>query len=177
MADKPNFFAGILSLKGRTSKNSFWVSVWVFGTLNILAVGGLLTVSGSAPSLASDSVALLALASCYPWLALVVRRLHDSNRSGWWLLSFVTVIGMIPLVCWLLLSGGTHGPNRFGPDPAKRKPKAVDMDARAPSSTASAPTPSTDAVADLKRLAKLRDSGVLTEEEFVAQKERLLKAV
>jgi uncharacterized membrane protein YhaH (DUF805 family) len=176
MAAKPNFFARILSFKGRTDKNSFWVGVWVFGALNILALAGLAVATGSTPEKPSVSVALLTLASWYPWTALTVRRLHDSNRSGWWLLSFVTVVGMVPLLYWLLLSGGTHGPNRFGPDTAKREPKAK-ADALAPVSTASSSAPPADAVADLKQLAKLRDDGVLTEDEFTAQKDRLLKAV
>jgi uncharacterized membrane protein YhaH (DUF805 family) len=42
--------------------------------------------------------------------------LHDTDRSGWWLL-----IGLVPVLGWLLLwfmvSDGTAGPNRFGEDP------------------------------------------------------------
>ncbi|HYD12072.1 MAG TPA: DUF805 domain-containing protein [Allosphingosinicella sp.] len=52
-----------------------------------------------------------------PNLAVSVRRLHDQDKSGWWIL-----IGFIPIVggIWLLvlyLLDGTRGPNRFGPDP------------------------------------------------------------
>lgn len=174
MAEKPNFLARALSFKGRTAKNTFWVAVWVFGVLNVLAIAGLAALTGSTPENPSISVALLSLASWYPWTALAVRRLHDSNRSGWWLLSFVTVVGMIPLLYWLLLSGGTHGPNRFGDDPAKREPMPAKPLATAQSDPASA---SGDVVADLKQLAEMRDDGVLTADEFAVQKERLLKAV
>lgn len=62
-------------------------------------------------------IGLLALATFIPSLAVAVRRLHDTDRSGWWLL-----IGLIPLLGGLILlifmiSGGTRGPNRYGPDP------------------------------------------------------------
>lgn len=60
---------------------------------------------------------LVSLALLLPSLAVGVRRLHDSNRSGWWLL-----IGIVPLVGWLILliwlcRRGDAGPNRFGPNP------------------------------------------------------------
>lgn len=52
-----------------------------------------------------------------PQLAVSVRRLHDINRTGWWLLLL-----LLPLVGWLVLlvfyvTEGTRGQNRFGPDP------------------------------------------------------------
>ena len=60
---------------------------------------------------------LFALATLIPSLAVGVRRLHDTDRSGWWLL-----IGLIPLVGAIVLlvfyvEKGTVGPNRFGEDP------------------------------------------------------------
>lgn len=63
---------------------------------------------------------LYSLAVFIPNLAVAVRRLHDSNRSGWWIL-----IGLVPFIgaIWLLvlyLIDGTPGPNRFGPDPKGR---------------------------------------------------------
>jgi len=59
------------------------------------------------------------LAMLVPWLAVTVRRLHDTDRSGWWLLIlFVPLIGQIILFVFLV-TGGTRGPNRFGPDPVE----------------------------------------------------------
>lgn len=50
----------------------------------------------------------------FPQLALTVRRLHDSDKSGWWyLLSLVPFGGLVVLVFTLL--PGTPGPNRYGP--------------------------------------------------------------
>ena len=48
--------------------------------------------------------------------SLVIRRLHDVDKSGWWYLIIFTIIGMIPLLIWYC-SKGTDGDNRFGKDP------------------------------------------------------------
>ena len=57
------------------------------------------------------------LATIIPSLALSVRRLHDINRTGWWLLLwFVLVIGWIVLIVWAT-ERGDKGPNKYGPDP------------------------------------------------------------
>lgn len=50
---------------------------------------------------------------------LVIRRLHDVNKSGWWYLIIFTIIGMIPLLIWYC-SKGTDGDNRFGKDPLEQ---------------------------------------------------------
>lgn len=60
---------------------------------------------------------MVSLALLVPRFALTVRRLHDINRSGWWLLLI-----LVPLFGWIALlvfycTEGTRGPNRFGPDP------------------------------------------------------------
>jgi uncharacterized membrane protein YhaH (DUF805 family) len=63
---------------------------------------------------------LFSLAIFIPNLAVIVRRLHDQDKSGWWFfISFVPIIGGIWLLI-LYLTDGTPGPNRFGPDPKGR---------------------------------------------------------
>src|SRR3546814_10468370 len=60
---------------------------------------------------------LFVLAIIIPYLAVAVRRLHDPDRSGWWmLLSLIPLIGSIILLMFFVM-GGTRGPNRFVPDP------------------------------------------------------------
>lgn len=57
---------------------------------------------------------LIALAVALPYLAVSVRRLHDTDRAGWWLLIFlVPLIGPILLIVWWIRPG-TEGENRFG---------------------------------------------------------------
>ena len=55
-----------------------------------------------------------------PSLAVAVRRLHDSDKRGWWLLLGLTGIGGLVLLIFYLLDG-TRGPNRYGPDPKGRE--------------------------------------------------------
>jgi len=57
------------------------------------------------------------LAVFLPSLAVAVRRLHDTNRSGWWLL-----LGLVPLVGFIVLivfyaQAGNSGANKYGADP------------------------------------------------------------
>jgi uncharacterized membrane protein YhaH (DUF805 family) len=61
--------------------------------------------------------ALAGLGLFLPNLAMQIRRLHDLDRSGWWvLLAFIPLIGIIVLIVWWATEG-TRGSNRFGGDP------------------------------------------------------------
>ncbi len=62
---------------------------------------------------------LISLGAIVPTLAVASRRLHDTDRSGWWqLLGLIPLIGVIVLVVWLAAEG-TPGANRFGPEPVR----------------------------------------------------------
>ena len=62
-------------------------------------------------------MAVSMLALLIPSLAAAVRRLHDTDRSGWWLLiAFIPLIGAIVLLVFFVTQG-TTGSNRFGEDP------------------------------------------------------------
>ena len=52
-----------------------------------------------------------------PGLAVAIRRLHDTGKSGWWLLLvFIPVIGIIWLII-LMATNGDYQPNEYGKDP------------------------------------------------------------
>ena len=62
----------------------------------------------------------ITLFTLIPAISVGVRRLHDTNRSGFFLLiSFIPIIGSFILL-FFLIPEGTKGKNRFGPDPLKR---------------------------------------------------------
>lgn len=62
----------------------------------------------------------ITLLTLIPAISVGVRRLHDTNRSGFFLLiSFIPFIGGLILL-FLLIPVGTKGKNRFGPDPLKK---------------------------------------------------------
>ena len=68
-------------------------------------------------------VAGLALvAAIWPGLAIYVKRCHDRDKSGWWLLILlIPYLGSLVIFVSLGLMEGTRGPNRFGPDPLGRR--------------------------------------------------------
>ena len=49
-----------------------------------------------------------------PNVSLVIRRLHDINKSGWWMLLFFTIVGLIPLFYWLYYKKGDQSENNYG---------------------------------------------------------------
>jgi uncharacterized membrane protein YhaH (DUF805 family) len=54
------------------------------------------------------------------FLSLGIRRLHDINRSGWWLLiNFIPFVGWSVFLYWMIKKG-TSGPNRFGENPLQK---------------------------------------------------------
>jgi uncharacterized membrane protein YhaH (DUF805 family) len=60
---------------------------------------------------------LFGLGTLLPTIAVQVRRLHDLDKSGWWvLLGLIPLIGIIVLIYWYV-QPGTPGANRFGPPP------------------------------------------------------------
>ena len=59
-----------------------------------------------------------------PGTAAYIRRLHDVNRSGWWVFIALTVVGLIPLFYWTICKG-TDGSNKFGDDPLAASEKYV----------------------------------------------------
>ena len=57
------------------------------------------------------------IAVIIPYLAVIFRRLHDTDRSGWWfLIAFIPIVGLIVLLVFLV-QDGTRGDNRLGADP------------------------------------------------------------
>ena len=56
---------------------------------------------------------LLHIILLIPTFAVATRRLHDINKTGWWQLLFLTIIGIIPLIYWLAKKGNLQT-NRYG---------------------------------------------------------------
>jgi uncharacterized membrane protein YhaH (DUF805 family) len=108
--------------KGRASRSEYWY--WSLFTLIVTTVAG--TIDGMLGTNALKLIVNLAL--FLPSFAVGARRLHDIDRTYWWLLLVFTVIGVVVLVYWHILRG-TSGPNRFGPDPLRRwGPGEADLD-------------------------------------------------
>jgi uncharacterized membrane protein YhaH (DUF805 family) len=90
------FFARYAVFRGRASRSEFW---WVF-LFNTVVEAVLNTLEAINRGFGVIT-ALYGLAVLVPGLALNARRLHDTNRSGWWqLLVLIPVIGWIVLLIW-----------------------------------------------------------------------------
>ena len=123
---------------GRSRRKEYWMFVLLIFIIYVIAMilDSLLgfgtttryadvSETGAAAGFNSSGgiITLLAMLALFlPSLAVAIRRLHDTDRSGWWIL-----IGLIPLIGGIVLlvfycTDGTKGPNRFGPDPKGENP-------------------------------------------------------
>lgn len=111
-------FSKYVNFEGRAARPEYWW--WV---LFVIVVGVILQIVGTLVLGSENGVGgvlsgLFYLATFLPGLAVAVRRLHDTDRSGWWLLlAFIPLIGSLVLL-YFMVQSGTPGPNRFGTAPA-----------------------------------------------------------
>ena len=104
-------FSKYATFTGRAERSEYWY--WVlFGTIGgvVFAIISVLIshIGGAVLGWVFD------LATIIPTIAVAARRLHDTDRSGWWqLLGFVPVVGWIILLVWFS-QPGAPGANRFG---------------------------------------------------------------
>lgn len=97
---------------GRARRTEYWL-FFLFNFIIALLLGVIDYVLGS-PGIIG---LLFALAILIPSIAVGVRHLHDTDRSGWWILiAFIPIIGTIALLIFFLLDG-TPGDSRFGSNP------------------------------------------------------------
>lgn len=99
---------------GRARRKEYWMYALFVGIIYIV----LAVIAGASKSTAG--IALLGvfyLAILLPSLAVGVRRLHDTGRSGWWLLfGLVPLAGPITMLVFACLDS-QPGPNKYGPNP------------------------------------------------------------
>ena len=125
------FFQRYTDFQGRSRRSEYWWVVLAFFLAGII-VGALIGLLGGLGGggmnaigyLLSGLFGLAYLAVIIPSIALMVRRFHDLNQTGWLalvfiLLSIIPLIGFIVSIGWLIWFAmpGTVGPNKYGPDP------------------------------------------------------------
>ncbi len=126
------------TFSGRASRSEYWWSILaalMFGFVAGIIIGVAGGFSGDFEGNGAGNMStisailfiifgLIYLAVLLPLIAVVVRRLHDRDMSGWWYLGFI-LLSIIPFVGFfaqiaflvILCLKGTDGENRFGPDP------------------------------------------------------------
>ena len=111
-----DYYTGVLKKYADFSGRARRAEYWMFALINfvigiVLAiVDGILGTGGMVGLIYSVGVFI-------PSLAVLARRLHDTNRSGWWML-----IALIPILGWIailifLTQDSTPGDNKYGPNP------------------------------------------------------------
>ncbi|MGC5567849.1 DUF805 domain-containing protein [Streptomyces sp. FR-108] len=100
--------------KGRARRAEFWFFT-LFDQIAVLSLSGADHLAGT------EYIALsYGVLTFLPSLAVTVRRLHDTDRRGWWLfIGLIPVVGFIVLLVFLVRDG-TAGGNRFGLSPKGR---------------------------------------------------------
>lgn len=105
-----------LTTNGRFGRLTFWAFfICLFALLGLI---GFISESASFPQAANNVLGLLMFPFLIMGIIVQVKRWHDRNKSGWWvLISLIPIVGSL----WILVEcgflKGTQGPNRFGPDP------------------------------------------------------------
>jgi uncharacterized membrane protein YhaH (DUF805 family) len=109
------------TFSGRATRPEYWW--WLLATIILFTVLGLIDGGLIAPMMGFETFSpdagqpvsmVVSLALLLPNLAVAVRRLHDTDRSGWWLLlSLIPLLGTLVLL-YFFVQRGTEGSNRFG---------------------------------------------------------------
>lgn len=102
------------NFKGRARRQEYWMFAFI-NLIIILILNTIDRVAFSADMAILSSI--YGLAILIPGIAVAVRRLHDTDRSGWWaLLGLIPIVGTIILIV-IMCFDSTPGTNRFGPNP------------------------------------------------------------
>ena len=141
---------------GRAHRTEFWL-FFLFSFIISLFLG---VIVGLVESLWFITT-LYALAVLIPGLAVSVRRLHDTNRSGWWILT-----GLVPILGWIALlifyvEDSRPGANQYGPNP-----KGVQ---------ATQPTQTVDE--RLRQLELLHSRGTITLQEYEERRRDIISDI
>jgi uncharacterized membrane protein YhaH (DUF805 family) len=109
-----------LSAQGRVNRKQFWL--WLVLPCTVISIVLVLVDLALGTYDAKDGVGLFSsifsLVVIVPALLVYIKRWHDRDKSGWWML--IVLIPLVGIIWFLVELGflpGTPGPNRFGPPP------------------------------------------------------------
>ena len=103
-------FTKYVQFGGRASRSEYWY--WTLFAVIVTVVASSIDIALQTGIIGN----VVGFAMLVPGLAVSSRRLHDIDRTFWWVLLAFTIIGTFLLIYWACLRG-TVGPNRFGEDP------------------------------------------------------------
>ncbi len=110
-------FSKYVDFTGRARRAEYWWFALFSVVVSLILMGLQSMLFGVAFGQMGILSGLWSLATILPSIAVGVRRLHDLDKSGWWLLiALVPIIGGLLLLYWFV-QRGTVGQNQYGPDP------------------------------------------------------------
>lgn len=131
-----DFGSLLFGFDGRINRAKYWIAVAVYFVVTLIAMGLMFALHGMIGMVLMGIIYVVMIVS---GIAVGIKRLHDCDKSGWWLLVFYLLPGLLSAAAmsmddsiilnllsfavsiWGLLQlgflRGTIGPNRFGPDP------------------------------------------------------------
>lgn len=126
----------LFSFEGRINRAKYWLAVAIYFVLTLVAIGLMFALPGMTGLVLMGIIYIAAIVS---GIAVGIKRLHDCDKTGWWLLVFYLVPGLLGAAATnmdnsFILNGlslavsiwgvvqlgfirGTAGSNRYGPDP------------------------------------------------------------
>ncbi len=106
------YWSNYVNFKGRARRSEFW-----YPELCNAVISAVLAILTKVVSLLGILGGIFSLAVLLPSLSVMVRRLHDVGKSGWWVLvSLVPLVGGILLLVWCC-TDSNPGENQYGPNP------------------------------------------------------------
>ena len=110
--------------KGRATRSEYWYFVLYYVIIAIILliidiafINPMIGLTGEAASQGSVLTFIFAFAMLPPQIGLVVRRLHDIGKTGWWyFLLFIPIIGALVLL-YFFVQDSQPGTNMYGPNP------------------------------------------------------------
>ncbi len=154
------------TFSGRSTRTEFWYYHIVFLAL---AFGGLIIdVIIAGPREPQPLIsALIVIGHYLPSLAIIVRRLHDVDKSGWLVLT--CLIPLVGIIAFIVI--GSSASKAYVQDIATQT-SGSDRPARQPDASSSA-----DQIGRVEKLAALRSSGAITDVEFETMKASILQNI
>jgi len=168
------------SYRGRARRQEYWkIMLGLIFLVLIFAILCATMSKGDITSIGSPIVLIALLVGVLFTLPVSVRRLHDRDMSGWWLLLF-WLLGLIPFVGFFsgivqfVIMGcldGTPGPNRYGPDPKGRNFTQP--------GNASMPVGLVNATPEerIRKLKAMMDDGIISKTEYEEKRAKLLAQI
>lgn len=108
-----------VGFSGRAQRKEYWMYILFYVIFGIVVaiVENVVGLGNPEAGQLGPLGALYSLAFLLPTVAVAVRRLHDTGRSGWWILiALIPLVGALVLLYFYILDS-EPGPNQYGPNP------------------------------------------------------------